>query len=108
MRARGPRGAYGTVCRPDLNSSPSLARGENDPDRWGPPISERMGKGRGSRLCERFGLRRERLSRAEGRRKEGAGLGCAGGKRKGERPGWAGPQGGKERGKRKEGWAGPN
>jgi hypothetical protein len=59
VRSRGPRGKDGTGCRPDSNSSPSLARGEDDPDRWGSPVSEKRGKGRGSR--QRGGERKEEL-----------------------------------------------
>jgi hypothetical protein len=58
----------GAVCRPDSNLSPSLARGEEDPDRWGPPVSERRGNGRGSR--PRGGIGPGKRSWAA-RRKEG-------------------------------------
>jgi hypothetical protein len=62
MRARGSHGTDGAGCRPDSNLSPSLARGEDDPNRWGSPVSERMGKGRGSRPRGRTRLGKGKLS----------------------------------------------
>jgi hypothetical protein len=51
---RAPRGAERwSGAWPDSDLGPSLARGEDGPDRWGPPISERKGR------------RREELARGE-------------------------------------------
>jgi hypothetical protein len=67
---------------PDSGSSPSLARGRDNPDRWAPPVSERK------KVKERGGVRVGRWAR--GRRR---GAGC-----------WTRPRGGGK--KRKKGQLG--
>ena len=83
------------MARPDSGSSPSSAREEETPDRWGPPVGGReegapiwAGRGRragGRGSLGRFGLRERKVGR---RRSLGRG-----GKRKKERRRWAGPKG---------------
>jgi hypothetical protein len=115
VRARGSRGADGIGCRPDWNSSPSLARGEDDPDRRDPPARERereqaargdwAGGERAGRAWGREGKRLTGLGRTGREEKEEAGRAGPCGKRgRGEKSsGWAGPQGGKIVEKRKGG-----
>jgi hypothetical protein len=69
-----------------LNSSLSLGQGEDDPDRWGSPVTKRRGKGGGSRPCGRTRLGKGKLGRAEEIREEKRGrwTGSCGRREKGQ------------------------
>jgi hypothetical protein len=88
----------------------------DDPDRWGPPISERGGGKERAGARADWGRGKEKQA-TRWREEEGSGLGRAGeekgkkegqlgwavrGERKKERPAGLGPQGRKERGKKKK------
>jgi hypothetical protein len=92
VRARGHT-RWSSGAWPDSDLGPSLARGEDSPEMWGPPVSERKGEaGREAGAWGRSGPGNDQLDRVVEREEERRGrprLGRVGG-RMGR---WAGPAG---------------